>query len=183
MTALPTPLLWGAPVPRSARGALIQRQLGDACASLREGENCFSEPDAIIDLADAGLVFVEVKHRSGNDLKAAGYAGWARYRSALGYQADKIIDSGCYELARNWCLLRKMAAGRPAVLVLLGPDKLFRHSMKGNLSSFALALGDDEGSHFVRVTWSDFLGGYLVHAPAWFVRFCGERSLRSDVGQ
>jgi hypothetical protein len=29
MTALPTLLLWGAPVPRSARGALIQRQLAD----------------------------------------------------------------------------------------------------------------------------------------------------------
>ena len=87
MTALPTLLLWGAPVPRSARGALIQRELGDACGGLQEDEDSFSEPDVIIDLADAGLLIIEVKHRSDNDFKQAGYAGWERYRSALGLRA------------------------------------------------------------------------------------------------
>jgi hypothetical protein len=68
-------------------------------------------------------------------------------------------------------------------LVLLGPEKLFRETKEGNLSCFALALGTDEESHFVQVIWSDFLGGYLAHAPAWFAKFCKERPLRSDAGQ
>jgi hypothetical protein len=183
MTALPTLLLWGAPVPRSARGALIQRQLGDACGGLQEDEDSFSEPDVIIDLADAGLIIVEVKHRSGNDFKQAEYSGWERYSSALGLRAQKVIESGCYELARNWCLLRELAGGRPATLVLLGPEKLFRETKEGNLSCFALALSADDGSPLVQVTWSDFLGGCLAHAPAWLAKFCKERPLRSDVGQ
>ncbi len=175
----PTLLLWGAPINNSARGVEIRRQLSDLCASFQEDPNSFSEPDVIVDLGEDGLMFIEVKHLSGNDLKPAVYPGWSRYGSAvrLAWRIKDVKASGCYELARNWCLLNSLAAGRPASLVSLGPAKLFLGTEGARLDRFIAAVGTDERSHFRKVRWSDLLGKGLGAVPDWFAQFCRSRGL------
>jgi hypothetical protein len=179
LTTAPTLLLWGTPIDNCARGAGIRKQLSDACASLQEDPNSFSEPDVIVDLGEGGLIFIEVKHLSRNDLKPADYSGWSRYGSSarLAWRIDDIRASGCYELARNWCLLKILAADRPASLVNLGPAKLFLGAEGARLDRFVNALATDERSHFMKLSWSQLLGKGLVDAPDWFSEFCRDRSL------
>jgi hypothetical protein len=133
----------------------------------------------IIDLGEDGLIFIEVKHLSANDLKAADYSGWSRYASAaqLGWRIEDVKASGCYELARNWCLLKGLAGDRPANLVNLGPARLFGGAEGSHLDRFSAALGTDARSHFMKVTWSDLLGERMGGVPEWFSRFCRTRGL------
>jgi hypothetical protein len=175
----PTLLLWGAPIDNGARGVEIRKQLSDLCAGLEEDPNSFSEPDVIVDLGEDGLIFIEVKYRGGNDLKPANYPGWSRYGMAapLTWQIEDVKASGCYELARNWCLLKNLAAERPASLLNLGPAKLFLGTEGARLDRFVAALDTDERSHFIKVIWSDLLGEGLVDVPDWFAQFCRDRGL------
>jgi hypothetical protein len=99
-TKAPTLLLWGAPIGSATRGAAIRRQLKELCAKLQEDPNSFSEPDVIVDLGEGGLIFIEVKYRSGNDAQPEDYPGWSRYASTgrLVWQFQDVKSSGCYEL-------------------------------------------------------------------------------------
>jgi hypothetical protein len=103
-TTAPALLLWGVPVGDNALGAEIRRQLCDLCVSLGEDRNSFSEPDVIIDFGNDGLMFIEVKYRSGNDSKPVDYRGWSKYGSTavLAWRFEDVKASGCYELMRNW---------------------------------------------------------------------------------
>lgn len=179
LTAAPTLLLWGAPIGDGIRGPVIRRQLSDLCSSLQEEPNSFSEPDVIIDLGDDGLIFIEVKYLSGNDFKPDDYPGWSRYalESRPAWHFNDVKASGCYELARNWCLLKGLAADRPASLVSLGLPKLFLGAEGARLDRFVTALGTDEQLHFMKVRWSDFLGKGLGDVPDWVVQFCRSRGL------
>src|SRR5262249_55115107 len=104
LTITPTLLLWGTPIDTCARGLEIRERLEKLCVSLGERSNSFSEPDVIIDLAERGMVFIEVKYLSKNDCKSPEYRGWKAYahtpRSC--WQFEDVKASGCYELARNW---------------------------------------------------------------------------------
>jgi len=173
----PTLLLWGVPIGSGNRGAEIRKQLSDLCARLTEDPNSFSEPDVIIDLGEAGLIFIEVKYRSGNDTKPDDYPGWSRYdlASQLGWQFDRVKASGCYELARNWCLLKILAGKRAARLVNLGPERLLLGAEGKRLDSFVDALEIDQQSQFVKATWSVLLGNNDF--PEWLARFCRSRDL------
>lgn len=175
----PTLLLWGTPIDSGPRGTEIKQQLIDLCASLQEDANSFSEPDVIIDLGEDSLVFIEVKYLSGNNSKSADYSGWSRYVSAprLAWQIENIKASGCYELARNWCLLKNLAGERASTLVNLGPVNLFSGKEGARLNRFVAALSTDERSHFVKLTWSELLGINFDNMPVWFERFCRERRL------
>lgn len=179
LMATPTLLLWGAPVDAGARGKEIQGRLRELCAGLREDPNSFSEPDVIVDFGEHGVMFIEVKHQSGNDLKPVDYAGWPRYASVapLAWRIDDVKGSGCYELARNWCLVRLLSDGRPATLVNLGPSRLFGGAEGARLDRFVTALDTDDRSRFAKVAWSDLLTQGLADAPSWFSRFCRERGL------
>ena len=85
--------------------------------------------------------------------------------------------SGCYELARNWCLLKGLAGNRNATLVNLGPHSLFSDAASARLDRFVEELGDDVRSKFViKIRWSDFLGKDLGEVPDWFA-YCGSRRL------
>jgi hypothetical protein len=58
-------LLWGAPINSDGEGEKIREWLVQVCAVLGERRNAFSEPDVIVDLGPAGIVFIEVKYLSG----------------------------------------------------------------------------------------------------------------------
>lgn len=172
----PSLYLWGAPVDSDDDG--LRSELVDLCSRLGENPKSFSEPDVIVDLGPDGLVFIEVKHRSGNDLQSEDYPGWSRYFPADGLAWDEaaVKASGCYELARNWRLLRGLAGDRPATLVNLGPPGLFRGTEGERLSRFQAALGVENGARCLTLTWPDLLGA-INDAPEWFSEFCRQRNL------
>jgi hypothetical protein len=178
MTSTPALLLWGVPIDRSGRGLEIRSKLQKICASLRERRNSFSEPDVIVDAGEDGLLFIEAKYRGKNDYKQPEYRGWSKYQvaSRLTWWFDDVRASGCYELARNWCLLKHLARDRPATLANLGSADLFAAS-RGRLERFDAALNEDHGSRFVTITWSDLLGDGFDDMPSWFVEFCRNRKL------
>ena len=110
-TVVPTLLLWGVPIDSDTAGTAIQEKLKRRCRELGERANSFSEPDVVIDLGGFGLIFIEVKYRCRNDIKTRNYNGWESYAHAtnVGWEADEVVNSGLYELARNWCLLKGTA--------------------------------------------------------------------------
>jgi hypothetical protein len=182
LTKAPTILLWGVPIESSVRGDEIIMKLIEACNSFGEEPNRRSEPDVIIDLGEDGLIFIEVKYRSSNDTQSADYPHWHRYTLApgLAWQVEDLVASGCYELARNWCLLKRLAGERPATLVNLGPANLFRGKEGERLNRFVAALGPDGKSHFKKLRWCHLLG--TDYTSDWFVQFCRDRGLVSSFG-
>lgn len=174
----PTLLLWGAPIEKAVTGEAIRRQLTELCRKLGEDPASYSEPDVVIDLGTSGLIFIEVKHRAGNDRQEVGHYGWGRYGAAgQSWQFEEIKASGCYELARNWCLLTALAGDRPAALINLGPTSLFSGPERARLDRFVAALSTDEQSRFIKLTWPHFLENVLPDSPDWFGRFCRGRTL------
>jgi hypothetical protein len=174
-----TLLLWGVPIGDGSRGVEIRGQLEQVCDALGEDPASLSEPDVIVDLGDDGLLFIEVKYRSGNDHGPRDTSHWTRYATARGlvWQLDGIKASGCYELTRNWCLLKMLANGRPATLANLGPAKLFTGPEGARLDGFIAALGADRSSRFRKITWPEFLSSATDDAPVWFTEFLRDRKL------
>jgi hypothetical protein len=144
----PVLLLWGARLGPTEGGSTVRDRLVAICTALGEDANSFSEPDVIVDLGEKGVVFIEVKYLSGNDRQPASYRGWPKYRSEgrLSWRFAEVQESGCYELARNWCLLERLAEGRPGVLANLGPPSLFLGAEGVRLDRFVDLLGRAVGS-------------------------------------
>jgi len=175
----PALLLWGVPIDPDPRGHDIRARLIRECTDLGEKPESYSEPDVIVDLGRAGLVFIEVKYLSGNDDKPEGYAGWPKYesRGRIDWDFTAVRGSGHYELARNWCLLNRLADGRPGALANLGPSKLFVGGEGDRLDRFAAALAARGSLRFIKVTWPHLLQSVLPSAPEWFTNFCKQRRL------
>jgi hypothetical protein len=68
------------------------RELIDQCKELRERRSSFSEPDVIIEIGQFGLIFIEAKYRSGNDIKPAGLP---RLGSLLGCELGRLAKGRC----------------------------------------------------------------------------------------
>ena len=178
---MPSLLLWGVPVDDCSGGEELRGQLEMLCMSLGENPQSLSEPDVIIDLGRGGLIFIEVKHRSGNDRQDPNYVGWKKYRSPeLAWDMDVIRDSGCYELARNWRLLHGLASNRRATLINLGPLSLFNGKEGERLDRFAQGLNATKLSEFRKLSWNEFLSDALLEAPDWFIDFCSQRRVIND---
>jgi hypothetical protein len=177
MTAEPTVLLWGGPLESGDRASELQATLRRECLDLNENKDSMSEPDVIIDCGAHGIVFVEVKYRSPNDTKPANYANWQKYQSAgrLAWRFDDVKATGCYELARYWCLIERVARTRRATLVNLGPPTLFEGEEGQRLARFAGALDQSEHRQFKKLTWAELLAPILPTAEGWFSDYCREK--------
>ena len=170
----PALLLWGSPVDAGPRGQEIRSRIESICKNLGERSDSYSEPDVIVDFGDHGVVFIEVKHRSGNDIKKNTYAGWEKYCQdpSIGWTPEAVIASGCYELARNWLIMAKLAENRPARLLNLGPASLFSPEAPSPLETFTTALGNSGQRAFSTKSWSDFRAAVSrEHVPAWIFGF------------
>ena len=179
LNATPAVLLWGVPVDDGLEGPRIRARLTDLCLALGETATAFSEPDVIVDFGEDGILFVEVKHRSGNDWKSAAYGGWQKYLSAASvhWNAAAVAESGAYELARNWCLMNLLARGRESTLVNLGPKTLFQGEEGERLSRFVDAIEVDDRHRFASIAWPDLIGDLSKDGPEWFAKFCSQRRL------
>lgn len=171
----PTVLLWGVPINNYARGEVLKAELRDACRSFTENESSFSEPDVVVDFEGEGVLFIEAKYLASNDKKPADYSGWERYAEAdLTWNYEAVRNSGYYELARNWCLLNRLAGARPKTLINLAPSTLFTAAEQTRLGRFFDAIRAAPNAKFTRLTWRNLLDG-VVDRPKWLNEFCSSR--------
>jgi hypothetical protein len=145
---------------------------------LGEDPSSRSEPDVIIDLGEYGLFIIEVKHRSGTDLKTVDYAGWDRYYpgdSPLPYAAA-MRSSECYELSRNWRFGLELSANppRPFTLAYLGLDSLFRAPGNSPLATFQASLPIEGQARFTTLTWDRLLRS-TSEMPHWLADYVRSR--------
>ncbi len=175
-----TMLLWGAPTGDVDNARDLAKRLKGVCLDVDRDPVRLTEPDVVIDLGKGGLIFIEVKLRSGNDFKDPNYEGWDSYltKSSLPWDVAAVRASKCYELARNWRLLNALAQGRTATLVNLAPKALFtRTSDSKQVRIFRDGLNGAPNARFVSVSWADFVRISLKKAPTWYSTFCEERGI------
>ena len=165
----PELLLWGVPVPaENPSGRLVQEQLTAILDGIGDNPKSRSEPDVVLDFGQDGLVVIEVKHRSGNDIKPTNYYGWQRYRknTAAFTDTNRLCDTGLYELARNWRIGWELAKDRSFTLVNLAPAEFFQGPQCGPLAEFQQCLAISERTHFLELTWDQVIAA-IPQKPDW----------------
>lgn len=181
----PKLLLWGAPVPKGdSAGAAVQDGLEKVCDAVGENKKSRSEPDVILDCGRAGVVFIEVKLRSANDLKPADYRGrdgtnkWDKYlRGTRAFRnGEAARESGFYELTRNWRLAWDLAGDRPMCLVNLGPATLNEGEPGAKLNRWVQTLSQDERHRFRSVVWPRLLEA-MQSTPPWLADYLRHRGV------
>lgn len=177
-SAKPEPdlLLWGAPVPPTDAAQRLVGVIAAISIQLDEVPDRRTEPDVILDFGEAGVVIIEVKYRSANEIKESDYPNWIRYLEKPGCAAfldtGAIRTNGHYELSRNWRFAWEIARRLqvPVTLVNLGPHRLFAGEAGQALGHFAELLAIDAAHRFHTVTW-DQIRSACVGQSEWLTRY------------
>lgn len=167
-------LLWGVPLPSGFTGLELADDLIRVSQQLGEAPVSRSEPDVIIDGGREGLMVIEVKYLSGNEIKADHhrFAGYLDERFFS--DAARVQRSGMYELVRNWRIGCELAGDRPMTLINLGvKPRLLRQG--GALTDFEASLEQSEMRRFRLVDWREFLHGWSQHRPDWLEHYLTDR--------
>lgn len=169
----PSLLLWGSnPNAECIDDCRLRKRLINILNRLAEKPNSQSEPDVILDFGSAGVVFIEVKLRSGNDFKNPDYAGWPQYTDSdrcFVEGAQAVSQCGAYELVRNWRILDEYADDRPGVLINLADDH-------GDLERFQEVISNHDQRRFIKCTWRDLLQR-IAHPPQWLCNYLIDRQV------
>jgi hypothetical protein len=182
-TKEPALLLWGATVPNpDASVSVVDAKLEEISADLGEADDRRTEPDVILDFGDAGVVFIEVKFRSGNETKNAEYRNWDRYLERTDPPAfrdyGRVRENELYELARNWRFAWELSRriNVPVGVVNLGPERLFRGRSGVALDELVSLLNQDSRHQFYKIAWPKLFeaSGKL---PVWFPTYAVEKRL------
>ena len=171
-------LLWGSTLVGGAVAEDLREAIHFTCVKVGESADRTSEPDVLIDCGAGGVVAIEVKHLSGNDVKPREYAGWTRYIPCTAAFRDdaSVLESGCYELARYWRLLHEIRNDRPMTLVNLGPQHLFAGNEGKRLDRFMTGLAQSRTQQFRKLTWGDLIES-IGPLPRHVREFCSQRRL------
>jgi hypothetical protein len=179
----PILLLWGAQVPnRNEPASHVASVLKNISTDLGEIADRRTEPDVVLDFGDAGVVFAEVKFRSGNDSKDPKYANWDRYLerpdSGAFLDPNGVRENGHYELARNWRFAWEVSRklNVPVGVVNLGSERLFKSRSDAALKAFVSLLNQDPRHQFYRITWRQLFEA-SGQMPAWFPAYAVEKRL------
>lgn len=175
----PAFLLWGVPIPCDNQAAQHVRQRIEILSdSYDERPHSRSEPDIILDFGNNGIVVIEVKLFSDNDCLRCDSPKWNSYLHASDAFVDceKAKRSGLYELVRNWRIAFDLAGNRPAKLINLGPETLWKEQKADRLELFRESLTLGPGCVFLNVSWRQLLGG-LRDQPGWLRRYVSDRRI------
>jgi hypothetical protein len=174
----PALLLWGADVlPGSSSDPSAARTLEAVSRDdLHEPTNYRTEPDVILDFHQAGVVLIEVKYLSRNERLKPRADNWGRYieepDAGAFVDAGRVLESGYYELARNWRFAWEMSRrlGTPMALVNLGRPALFEGPEGASLGEFESLLSQDPRHRFYRVSWQRMLEA-CEGSPQWLPEY------------
>jgi hypothetical protein len=158
----PELLIWGVPQPSSTcPGGLIRNRIIGICDRLGEAPSRRSEPDIIADFGQYGLVLIEVKYQSGNDLQDFGMKHEKYLHGTDAFAVPQLIrESKLYELARNWRIGVELANGVPLTLVNL----VVKSSESKQIAMFDSGLNHCKGQ-FQVLTWAELVN--QIKAPDW----------------
>lgn len=145
--------LWGTNICPTKLNSEFIEDFIEVSSSFNENSSMRTEPDVIIKLQDK-LVFIEVKYLSSNEISK----NEEKFKKYLISDIDliDIIESGHYELARNWAFLSKLSNGKNFELINLGLQKLFNDKNKNKLIKFEEALKSKKGK-FRKMSWEGIL--------------------------
>ena len=177
----PSLLLWGVPIPfNDAAGLSVRKRLEAVSDSLHERAESRSEPDVILDFGNAGVVFIEVKLWSGNEVLDFASPKWNRYIEASNAFADpdKAKRSGLYELTRNWRIAFDLAKGRTTTLINLGLESLSEDGQT-KLVNFRKSLNTRPDCSFRTVSWRQLVRS-ISRQPEWLTRYVTDRELFNE---
>jgi hypothetical protein len=178
--AQPSPqsvLIWGSPF--FGQGADLRSQFVEISSSLGEVATSRTEPDVIIDLGAYGLVFVEVKYKSGNDVQSA--KPWKMYTASDVFLNSELAQSsGRYELVRNWRIGCDLARDRPFSLVNL-VRTVERGPAETSTRAFAESLKTGPSRRFAQLTFRTLFEAVPKPWASWFVEYVELRQLGLDV--
>ena len=172
---MPDVLAWGAPVPEGSAGAqrLREKVIG-ILDRIGESARWRTEPDIILDFGDCGVIIIEAKFSSSNEVRSSDYGGWDKYANTDCFRDwDVVRDTGRYELVRNWRLGVELAGERCFKLVNLAQN--FSDDERTALARLRIALRTTSARHFTLRTWSSILGHITI--PDWFQKYAERRVL------
>lgn len=172
-------LLWGSPVPFSHRPAReLRSRLIRVCDRLGESPRRRSEPDVVFDLGQAGVVILEVKYLSPNELLCGDLAKFDRYTQNSDAFTDLtgVRETRLYELARNWRIGWELAGNRPFRLVNLVLLDALTDTESRLLGSFQNSLRTSDQRAFGWVDWS-IVVAELKSGPAWLRGYVLDKGL------
>ncbi len=164
----PVLLLWGSPFPQdSVRGKVLHTELTTLLDQIGEYRRSYSEPDVILDFGESGLILIEVKYNSPNEIsrEAEKFSKYLRGTEAF-QDPSRIIESGFYELARNWRIGFDWAESRPFALVNLVVASSDKSS---GLRTFRQGIAKGASCSFEQVKWCDLLDHLTL--PHWLTEY------------
>lgn len=171
-TCEPTMLMWGSAVPsQSRRCEEVRQKIVAILDSIGEHSQSYSEPDVVLDFDSYGLVIIEVKYKSGNavDRNRNKFTKYLNGSDAFRLP-ERIIESGLYDLARNFRIGSELADGRAMKLVnLLLPTRI--RSEERLIEQFKAGLSQSERLAFEQVSWPHLLR--YVPMPDWLAKYIG----------
>jgi len=178
----PIILLWGVPLcPGDIHAQEAAATLVKVIDAIEKHPHSRSEPDVVLDYGPAGVVFIEVKLESRNEVKHHDYAGWAKYVIGTDsfHEVAGVAHTGLYELTRNWRIAWDYAGGRPMCLINLGFPSLFKAKHSQILDRFEACLSVGPQHSFRRLLWPELIRA-IPRKPQWLRAFIADRRLAID---
>lgn len=181
----PLLILWGADIAikqKDASDSRLVKILKDISRALAEQPELRTEPDVVLDFGAAGIVIIEVKYRSANEIKSPTYPNWPRYLqmtdSGAFEDANAIRENGHYELTRNWRFGWEISRqlNLPVTIINLGRTALFNGMAGKALATFESLLTQNDWHQFVRLTWNELLES-CVQCPTWIEDYVADKRL------
>lgn len=145
--------LWGTNISPNKPNLEFIDTFIEVSSSFNENSASRTEPDVIIKLQDR-LIFIEVKYLSSNGIST----DEKKFQKYLIKNIDfnDTIESGHYELLRNWAFVTKLSSGENFELINLGPQKLFNDKNRNKLIKFEEAIKSEKGK-FRKMSWEGIL--------------------------
>lgn len=148
--------LWGCPILKGTDITLIQRMNSLLRNEFAERANSLTEPDIILSIEGYGIVIIEVKLHSPNEIKATGKLSSYLDRSFYTNLA-KAQSSQHYELVRNWSIGNALSENDSFTLINLGKESLFKDRNASKLKFFKESLNCNEKHQFAQVSWEEII--------------------------
>jgi len=145
--------LWGTKINSLNEQTNFIDQFKEVSNSFNEMPSRRTEPDVILKFSNK-LIFIEVKYLSSNAITKEENK-FTKYLISDVNQKE-LIESGHYELYRNWAFASKLSNGDNFELINLGRKILFNDKNQKNLLQFENSLKSSKGK-FVKLNWEDIL--------------------------
>lgn len=170
-TKNPDVYLWGSSIKRESESKLISDfyKLSD---NAQEKKSSRTEPDVILDFKEEGIIFIEVKYKSPNEVKKNKLTVFDSYISNNAFKNSKLIkESGMYELVRNWYYGYHLSDKRPFTLINLGFENLWKNSNEENINNFIKGLNVSDNKKFHMLSWNEFSRAISQKKDSWFYNY------------